>query len=172
MVGRRYQTDCSRCRGLCCIVFAHAPENGFPGEKPANQACRHLTAACRCQVFGALESEGYTVCRAYDCHGAGPLVSAWIDAGGAAPQIAGTTRATDRLEDFRQLSRLHLLAAASREAGASALFDALDAVSLAYQRTGALVITAEASAALRDNEDLVGALLSRLSPDLRTDENR
>ena len=93
-----YRADCARCVGLCCIVMAHEPEHGFPEPKPANHRCRNLSAENRCMVFDHLEVEGYKVCRAYDCHGAGPMVSAWIAADGA------PTPSLRRLEDFRALS--------------------------------------------------------------------
>ena len=163
---QRYRADCGRCRGLCCIVFGHLPANGFPAEKPPDQPCRHLRADYRCGVFATLETEGYTVCRAYDCHGAGPLVSAWIDADGPGREHGDTVAATDRLEDFRQLSRLHmLLAAVPKNAGADAawLCHALDAVSLRYERTGQFEIDAGARAALRRNEDLIADLLGQLA---------
>lgn len=155
----RYRTDCRRCKGLCCIVPAHIPDNGFPTEKPANQHCRHLSAEHRCRIFARLETEGYTVCRAYDCHGAGPLVSNWIDADGGAAAARG-----ERLEDFRQLARLHLLAMAVRGNGddARALFDALDQVSLAYRRDGVFDMTRQARELLRGNQALVEAVLGWL----------
>jgi hypothetical protein len=165
----RYRTDCRRCKGLCCIVPAHVPSNGFPAEKPANQRCRHLGAEHRCRIFENLEAEGYRICRAYDCRGAGPLVSSWIDADDA---LAPETR---RLEDFRQLSRLHLLAMAVRhegneesggeengDGGAEVLFNALDAISIAYKRDGVFTMTEEGRAALRQSEALVGRVLARL----------
>jgi hypothetical protein len=166
---QRYRADCGRCRGLCCIVFGHLPANGFPADKSPDRPCRHLRPDYRCGVFPTLETEGYTVCRAYDCRGAGPLVSAWIDADGLGRSpndtVEDTVAAADRLEDFRQLSRLHiLLAAAPRKAGADAawLCRALDAVSLRYERTGQFEISDDARAALRRNEGLIADLLGQL----------
>lgn len=102
------------------------------------------------------------VCRAYDCHGAGPLVSRWIEADAeAAPRV-------ERYEDFRQLSRLHLLAMAVRgedqNAGSDAtcLFDALDVISIIYARNGVFAMTKIASDALARNEEIVVAVLDRL----------
>jgi len=162
----RLQADCTRCRGLCCIVFAHETGNGFPAPKPANRACRHLDAAHRCRIFANLEREDYVVCRAYDCHGAGPLVSRWIEADGAGPGIGCTQAATQRLEDFRQLSRLHMLlaaCAADDAPDARSLHAALDAVSLTYERTGRFAIGEDAANALRANDAFVAALLHRLA---------
>lgn len=158
----RYRTDCRKCHALCCTVLAHIPDNGFPSEKPANQACRHLAQDRRCGIFEGLEAAGYSVCRAYDCHGAGPLVSRWIDADDAPAPNPG------RLEDFRQLARMHLLTMAIRRASdaedpdAMALFDALDTVSVAYRRDGVFTMTGAARAALRRNQALVTAVLARL----------
>jgi hypothetical protein len=157
MIKERYTTDCRRCRGLCCVAMAHAPANGFPSDKPANQACRHLSPDHRCQVFETLEDEGYTVCRAYECHGAGPVVSAWIDSDGAATPTAR------RLDDFQQLSRVHLLAMAVQGESPD-LFEALDRVGDAYQREGVFTMTDTARAALTRNQDLVEAVLARLAP--------
>lgn len=161
----RYETDCRRCRGLCCITFGHEVVNGFPEAKPADQPCRHLRAGTRCGVFPTLEEEGYTVCRAYDCNGAGPLVSAWVDTDGTGVEITDTAGAAGRLEDFRQLSRLHMLVAAlSEEAGGEAarLRDALDGVSAVYERAGVFHIDAAAQAALRRNESLMDNMLRHL----------
>jgi hypothetical protein len=157
-ISERYRTDCRRCKGLCCTVTAHIPGNGFPGGKPANQRCRHLTADHQCRIFESLESEGYTVCRAYDCHGAGPSVSRWIDADGEA------TPKDERFEDFRQLSRLHLLAVAihGERESVESLFGALDSVSLAYTRTGTFEVSRVARNALRKNESFVTDVLNRL----------
>jgi hypothetical protein len=157
----RYVTDCRRCVGLCCSVFAHLPVNGFPAEKPSNQPCRNLGPDHRCLVFDRLEAEGYRVCRAYDCHGAGPLVTAWIRADGAATPQAG------RFEDFRQLSRLHLLIEAIRRdtpvsTDVSALLAALDAVSLVYYRDGVFTMTKAARDEMRRAEPLISAALERL----------
>ena len=105
----------------------------------------------------ALEDEGYTVCRAYDCHGAGPIVSAWIESDGSAAPTAG------RLDDFQQLSRLHLLAMAVQDESPD-LFEALDGVGAAYQREGVFTMTDTARAALSRNQDLVEAVLARLAP--------
>lgn len=152
----RYRTNCSRCNALCCVVFAHTPWNGFPNTKPANTHCRNLTGANRCGVFKTLEDEGYTVCRTYDCHGAGPLVSKWMK----------TPDEPARLEQFRELARLHMLHAELSHSGSAAalmLATGLDRVSQIYARTGKLDIPGEVRENLRRNEDLITSILARLS---------
>lgn len=158
-----YRADCDRCFGLCCIVMAHLPSNGFPEEKPANSRCRNLTRENRCAVFATLESEGYKVCRAYDCFGAGPMVSAWIEADGAGPP---TPR---RLEEFRVLSRLRLLAVAARERGLgkdrgmARVFEALDAVGARYRRASDLSVDPMTRDILRENESWIAEVLFGLA---------
>ena len=157
-----YRADCERCFGLCCIVMAHVPSNGFPEEKPPNRRCRNLTRENRCAVFGSLEREGYLVCRAYDCFGAGPMVSAWIEADGF--EAPGQSR----LEEFRLLSRLRLLAKVAREQtlgegrGRSEVFQALDAVGARYQRSANLDMDQATRDVLHENESWVAEILSRL----------
>ena len=152
----RFRTDCSRCNALCCVVFAHTPWNGFPDTKPANDRCRNLTPKNRCGVFTNLEDEGYTICRAYDCRGAGPLVSEWM----TTPDEPG------RLEQFRELARLHMLHGKLLDAGshtALSLAAALDRVSQVYAKTGELDIPDDVREGLRRNEDLIMQILATLS---------
>lgn len=152
----RYRTDCSRCNALCCVVFAHTPWNGFPDTKTANNRCRNLTDANRCGVFKNLEDEGYTICRAYDCRGAGPLVSKWMK----------TPEEPARLEQFRELARLHMLHAGLLDNGSTtalALATHLNRVSQIYARTGELRIPDKVRTDLRHNEDLIMRILARLS---------
>ena len=158
-----YRADCHRCFGLCCIVMAHVPSNGFPEEKPANSRCRNLTHDNRCAVFDSLESEGYKVCRAYDCFGAGPMVSAWIEADGAAAPESG------RLEEFRILSRLRLLAVVAWERYLEGdhqkgpVFEALESVGARYRRAADLSLDFMTRDILRENENWVTEVLSRLT---------
>jgi hypothetical protein len=92
MISARFKTDCTRCHGLCCTVFAHLPVNGFPVDKPADTPCRHLTSDHRCAVFETLEDEGFTVCRHYDCFGAGPMVTRWMMRIGQTPACGAAMR--------------------------------------------------------------------------------
>lgn len=142
--------------------MAHVPSNGFPEPKPANSRCRHLTRENRCGIFASLERRGYSVCRAYDCFGTGPLVSAWIKADGPGPPR------TRRLEEFRALSRLRLLAKAALEqsggkAGAREVFERLEAISARYQRDADLSVDGETRDVLRGNEEWITEILSRLA---------
>ncbi len=151
-----YRTDCPRCVGLCCIASAHLPANGFPETKQANQRCRNLTDDNRCRVFETLEAEGYLVCRAYDCFGAGPTVTRWIERDGT------PMPSSQRLEDFRQLSRLHMLVTAVRgqdEKTIAPLVAAGNEVSLAYKLNGIFNPTSQFVSMLKYYKDIVDALL-------------
>ena len=157
----RYVADCTRCQGLCCVVFPHRVGLGFPEEKAHDCRCRHLTGNGRCAVFPRLEEEGYAVCRPYDCFGAGPVVTARMrDGDDPAPHY----------HDFRRLARLHLLIEASgRLPGAAAadLRAQLDAVSVRFEQGLTADLDAEIGAVARRHRPAVRQALSLLArPDL------
>ncbi|MDE0811194.1 MAG: hypothetical protein OSB69_18005 [Alphaproteobacteria bacterium] len=89
------------------------------------------------------------------------MVSSWNQAGGApTPQAEG-------LEDFRQLSSLHLVIEAIRHdilvsTDVSALLATLDVVSLVYRRGGVFNMTKEARDEVRQWEPLITATLARM----------
>ena len=68
--------DCSRCAGLCCVALAFDRGPLFGFDKPAGEPCRHLDAHHACAVHARLEPEGFGGCAAYDCRGAGQIVTA------------------------------------------------------------------------------------------------
>lgn len=70
----RLKPDCGACDALCCV----SPSLDLPHyKKPPGQPCRNLDpAARRCRIFDTLEAEGFPFCRTFDCHGAGPAVTA------------------------------------------------------------------------------------------------
>ncbi|MDA0239285.1 MAG: hypothetical protein O3A84_04560 [Proteobacteria bacterium] len=70
----KLKPDCDSCDGLCCV----SPVLDLPHyQKPAAQPCKNLDVVnLRCRIFETLEDEGYPFCRAFDCHGAGPAVTA------------------------------------------------------------------------------------------------
>jgi len=69
----KLKPDCATCDAVCCaalkLPYAHYP-------KPARETCKNLDCATKqCTIFDKLESEGYSVCRKFDCYGAGPAVA-------------------------------------------------------------------------------------------------
>jgi hypothetical protein len=163
----RWEPDCSRCVGLCCSVFAHRRGTGFPEDKPASVPCRHLARDFRCEVFETLEDSGYLVCRAYDCLGAGPVVTKRMIAAGGSLGPPVDQGMVPFMEDFRRLSRLHLLIRAVSEIDrkdARALRASLEAVSLDYEKGDVDDRDREVGAAVRPHrglmEQVVGAMTS------------
>lgn len=72
-----FNSDCKRCRALCCVALAFDQESGqFGYDKPAGRACRHLdkTDHYQCQIHDRLDSQGFSGCLKYQCYGAGPYV--------------------------------------------------------------------------------------------------
>lgn len=161
----RWKADCGRCVGLCCSVFAHRTDNGFPEDKPASVPCRHLARDFRCEVFETLEDSGYLVCRAYDCLGAGPVVTKRMIAAGGSLGPPVDQDMVPFLEEFRRLSRLHLLIRAVSEIDredARALRASLEAVSLGFEKGEVDDLDREVSVAIRPHrglmEQVVGAM--------------
>lgn len=160
-----WPTDCTRCFGLCCIALGHQPSAGFPAVKPRDTACRHLDADFRCAAFDRLETFGFTVCRSYDCFGAGPVVadrmrSEW---GPWTPAMVAT--AGDHLNGFRDLARLRMLIVALRREGsgdAHAVADRLEPAAVAFRRTGRVEIDADTAQFMRWHDALISAILAPL----------
>ncbi|MBM3516837.1 MAG: hypothetical protein FJX56_02910 [Alphaproteobacteria bacterium] len=79
MVAERYDRtrltpNCEACDGLCCFTPRFA---WLHYQKPAAEPCRNLDAATmRCRIFDRLEAAGFTECRAWNCYGSGPSVTA------------------------------------------------------------------------------------------------
>jgi hypothetical protein len=158
-----WRTDCGSCFGLCCIALAHQPPAGFPAFKTVNVPCRHLDDDFRCRVFARLEEEGFTVCRPYDCFGAGPAVARrmraeWRD---WTPAMVATAKV--HLDGFRELSRLRMLIVALRRHGgadADALADRLDPVAEEFRRTGRVEVDSDTAQFMRWHEALISVILS------------
>jgi hypothetical protein len=77
--------DCDRCFALCCVALPFARSADFAVGKAAGQPCGNLTAGFRCGVHEGLRERGYRGCVAFDCRGAGQLVSAEAVAAGVGP---------------------------------------------------------------------------------------
>jgi len=98
------QADCARCQGFCCVAPAFDAVQGFGHDKPAHQACCHLQADFRCGIHADLVQRGYPSCAGYDCHGAGPQLTAHLAAEPPWPQRADAGALFDA---FLAQRRLH-----------------------------------------------------------------
>lgn len=67
--------DCANCFGLCCVAPAFAVSADFAIDKKAGQPCVHLETDNRCAIHSTLRQRGFPGCAAYDCFGAGQMVS-------------------------------------------------------------------------------------------------
>ncbi len=67
--------DCKNCCGLCCVALYFAKTDGFPSDKAAGKPCKNLQTDFRCTIHQDLLSIGMRGCLAYDCLGAGQLVT-------------------------------------------------------------------------------------------------
>lgn len=150
-----YKADCSRCQGLCCVAPGHRAGEGFPRAKPGNLACENLDRSTfRCRIFDRLESEGFTVCRGYECFGAGPQVARWL---GGDWQDLSEEEVAARFDDFRRLSRLRCLVAYMQRREDLAdhpLYLALLGVVVEYDRSGRLAPAQAIGARLAAYPDL------------------
>lgn len=130
--------------------------------KVADTACCHLNDDFRCSIFATLEANGFPVCRAYDCFGAGPVVSARMRAewGPWTPELVAGAKA--HLDGFRELARMRMLIAALRREGsddAIAVADRLAPIAEAFRRTGRVEVDAATAQFMRWHEPLISAIL-------------
>src|SRR5262249_45271610 len=88
------RADCSRCCGLCCVVFSFLKAQDFPVDKPAETPCAHLDRSHRCAIHATRRAQGYIVCEGFDCFGVGQ----WIT-----QTLFGGARWTDSPELARQM---------------------------------------------------------------------
>ena len=168
-----WPTDCTQCFGLCCIALAHQQTAGFPAVKAPDTACCHLTDDFRCGVFERLDAAGFPICRAYDCFGAGPVVSDRMRAEWAPWTPAMVAGSAEHLHGFRDLARLRMLIVALRREGsqdAERLAARLDTVADAFRRTGTVEIDAETAQFMRWHEPLISAILTPLKEQTKTGE--
>jgi hypothetical protein len=101
-----FRGDCGRCAGLCCVLlgFDRGPAFGF--DKPAGEACRHLSTDHRCAIHDRLDASGFSGCAHYDCRGAGQIVTAMF---AGLEQTPPNRRALDRaFAAARQVQLLRL----------------------------------------------------------------
>lgn len=145
-----FRGDCGRCAALCCVGLAFDRGPLFGLGKPAGEACPHLTSNCRCAIHAERPARGFAGCAAFDCRGAGQLVTAlfnglsWRDGDAVRRQMLRAFALLLEIQRLRvvlhQLDRPDLLARLEPEAGwtLAALFTAAPAAIDAT--TGALAV--------------------------------
>ncbi len=67
--------DCSKCCGLCCVALYFSKTDGFPTDKVAGKPCVNLMSDFRCTIHSRLVECKMKGCLAYDCFGAGQIVT-------------------------------------------------------------------------------------------------
>jgi hypothetical protein len=144
----RFEADCGRCFGLCCVALPFtrsAGAAGFAFDKPAGEPCRHLTSGDACAIHGELLPSGMGGCVAYECFGAGQHVSqvlydgiSWREAPGTAGQMFAVLGVVRRLHEM-----LVLLDQASARAPSPALAELRERVADATLGTPAEVLDVE-----------------------------
>lgn len=73
-----YTIHCEACCGLCCVALYFSKTEGFPEDKQAGVPCRNLLPDYRCRIHAELSGHGLKGCMAYDCFGAGQLVTSHL----------------------------------------------------------------------------------------------
>lgn len=104
----RFQADCDRCAGLCCVASEFAASADFIIAKRAGDPCPHLASDHRCSIHDRLRSSGFSGCAVFDCFGAGQQITqatwAGIDWRNVPPHTA-----REMFESFRVMRHLHEL---------------------------------------------------------------
>lgn len=72
---RKLSSDCEKCSGLCCVGLYFSQSEGFPKDKPPGKPCEHLREDFRCGIHASLLKHKLKGCMAYECFGAGQLVT-------------------------------------------------------------------------------------------------
>lgn len=103
------RADCAHCAGLCCVALAFDRSALFAEDKPAGQACRHLLADRR-SIHATRARTGYAGCVAYDCLGAGQLVTqdlfggrSWRDCGDGGKAMFIAFAQARQVQQWRQM---------------------------------------------------------------------
>jgi Pentapeptide repeats (8 copies) len=161
--------DCSRCTGLCCVLLPFRARDGFAVDKDGGTACHNLEADDRCGVHDRLRASGWPGCTVFECFGAGQQVT----------QVTYGGRSWRELDDLGEMGavlsvmrRLHEMRWLLREA--ADLVPGCGAVDLdtEVERTTRRTPTELLTFDVDDLHDRVGALLRRVSADLRSRESR
>ncbi|MBS5065596.1 MAG: pentapeptide repeat-containing protein [Hungatella hathewayi] len=72
---QEFRISCKECSGLCCVALYFSKYDGFPADKAAGTPCRYLDSNFGCSIHGELQSRQMKGCLAYDCCGAGQIVT-------------------------------------------------------------------------------------------------
>jgi hypothetical protein len=67
--------DCAQCAALCCVALAFDRSSQFAYDKLAGEPCANLSAKGRCAIHMERAAKGFAGCEAYDCLGAGQVVT-------------------------------------------------------------------------------------------------
>lgn len=70
-----FRIQCDACSGLCCVALYYSKCDGFPIDKAAGTPCFHLDDHFRCAIHQELNAKHMKGCMAYDCCGAGQIVT-------------------------------------------------------------------------------------------------
>lgn len=72
---KKLSIDCEKCCGLCCVALYFSKSDGFPTDKAAGKPCVNLMSDFRCSIHSKLIECKMKGCLAYDCFGAGQMVT-------------------------------------------------------------------------------------------------
>ena len=102
--------DCQSCAALCCVLLAFDAGTAFGLSKPACAACPNLTDDNLCRIHDGLAAQGFAGCVAFDCQGAGQVVTgrlfqgrSWRDDQGLLPAMDAAFRVQRRLHEAMAL---------------------------------------------------------------------
>ena len=70
-----FRIKCKKCSGLCCVALYFSKFDGFPGDKEAGVPCGNLDSGFHCIIHEELSVKRMKGCIAYDCCGAGQIVT-------------------------------------------------------------------------------------------------
>lgn len=71
----KLKINCTQCSGLCCVALYCMKTDGFPENKIAGKPCKNLMMDFRCTIHSELSKNKLKGCLAYDCFGAGQMVT-------------------------------------------------------------------------------------------------
>lgn len=74
----KYEINCEKCCGLCCVALYFTKSDGFPKNKEMGIACENLQTDYKCKVHSKLSQKMLKGCIAYDCFGAGQYVTSHL----------------------------------------------------------------------------------------------
>ncbi len=72
---KKLSVDCEKCCGLCCVALYFSKSDGFPTDKAAGKPCINLMSDFCCCIHSKLIECKMKGCLAYDCFGAGQMVT-------------------------------------------------------------------------------------------------